>query len=115
MLSPTENVELKDFSKLLSDYSLLFKAGLISKDFSRKPFNSSTFQACANPTTRKSVYKTLCSQLYACPWVSYYNQFRGYNFIFSKQYFDEFLDFCIVHSLVNYEGFTYFAKDPKYS
>ena len=31
-----EIVELKDFSRLLSDFPVLFKADLIFKDFSRK-------------------------------------------------------------------------------
>ena len=43
MLSPAENSRIQGF---LSDFQVLFKAGLIFKDFSRKP---STFQACANP------------------------------------------------------------------
>ena len=30
--------EFKDFSRLLNDFSVLFKAYLIFKDFSRKPF-----------------------------------------------------------------------------
>ena len=30
-------VEFKDFSRLLSDFPVLFKADLIFKDFSRKP------------------------------------------------------------------------------
>ena len=30
-------VEFKDFSRLLSDFQILFKANLIFKDFSRKP------------------------------------------------------------------------------
>ena len=42
-------VEFKDFSRLLSDFPVNFKAALIFKDFSRKLSNSSTFQACANP------------------------------------------------------------------
>ena len=40
-----KKVEFKDFSRLLSDFPVLFKADLIFKD----PLNSSTFQACANP------------------------------------------------------------------
>ena len=43
--------EFKDFSRPLSDFPVLFKADLIFKDFSRKPLNSSSFQACANPGT----------------------------------------------------------------
>ena len=49
MLSPTEKVEFKDFSRLLSDFLVLFTAVLIFKDFQESPLNSSTFQACANP------------------------------------------------------------------
>ena len=48
-------VEFKDFSKLLSDFQVLFKADFIFKDFSKSPLNSSTYQACANP-----VEPTLC-------------------------------------------------------
>ena len=36
--------ELKDFSRLLSGFPVLFKA-----DFQESPLNSSTFQACVNP------------------------------------------------------------------
>ena len=32
-----------------SDFSVLFKADLIFKDFQESSLNSSTFQACANP------------------------------------------------------------------
>ena len=41
--------EFKDFSRLLSDFPVLFKADLIFKDFQESTLNSSTFQACANP------------------------------------------------------------------
>ena len=41
-------VEFKDFSNLLSDFRVHFKADLIFKDL-EMPKNSSTFQACANP------------------------------------------------------------------
>ena len=34
MLSPTEKLEFKDFSRLLRDFPVLFKADLIFKDFS---------------------------------------------------------------------------------
>ena len=46
---PQKIVEFKDFSRLLSDFPLLFKADLIFKDFQKNPLNSSTFQAYANP------------------------------------------------------------------
>ena len=36
-----KRVEFKDFSRLLSEFPALFKADLISKDFSKKPY---TFQ-----------------------------------------------------------------------
>ena len=43
-------VEFKDFSRLLSDFPVLFKADLIFKDFSRKPsklkYFSSLFEPC---------------------------------------------------------------------
>ena len=38
-------VEFKDFSRLLSDFPVLFKAYLIQEI----PLNSSTFLACSNP------------------------------------------------------------------
>ena len=37
MLSPTEKSRIQRFSRLLSDFPVLFKADLIFKDFSRKP------------------------------------------------------------------------------
>ena len=49
VLSPTEKVELKDFSRLLSDFPVLFKADLISGTFHESPLTSSNFKACANP------------------------------------------------------------------
>ena len=42
-------LEFKDFSRPLSDFPVFFKADLNFKDFSSKPSNASTFQACANP------------------------------------------------------------------
>ena len=42
-------VEFKDFSRLLSDFPVLFKSDLISRTFQENPLNSSTFQACMNP------------------------------------------------------------------
>ena len=36
-------VEFKDFSRLLSDFPVLFKVDLIFKVFSKSPLNSSTF------------------------------------------------------------------------
>ena len=37
-------VELKDFSKLFSDFPVLFKADLIFKDFQESPLNSVLFK-----------------------------------------------------------------------
>ena len=45
VLSLQKIVVFKDFSKLLSDFPVLFKADLIFKDFQESPLNSSTFQA----------------------------------------------------------------------
>ena len=42
-------VEFKDFSRLLSDFPVVFKANLFSQTFQESPLNSSTFQACADP------------------------------------------------------------------
>ena len=42
-------VECKDFSMLLSDFPVLFKADLIFKDFKKSPLNSSTFQGLCEP------------------------------------------------------------------
>ena len=52
VLSPTEIVEFKDFSRLLSGFPVLFKADLFSRTFQESPLNSSTFQACANPENK---------------------------------------------------------------
>ena len=41
-------VEFKDFSRLLSDFPVLFEADLIFKNFQDSPLNSSTCQACVN-------------------------------------------------------------------
>ena len=68
MLSPTENsriqkiVEFKDFSRLLSDFSVLFKADLIFKDFSRKPTKFKYFSSLCEPWVFP-VYKGLILSL----------------------------------------------------
>ena len=49
VLSPTEIVEFKDFSRLLSDFPVLFKADLIFKDFSRKPSKFKYFSSLYEP------------------------------------------------------------------
>ena len=42
-------VEFKDFSRLLSDFPVLFKADLIFKDFSRKPPKFKYFSSLCEP------------------------------------------------------------------
>ena len=42
-------VEFKDFSRLLSDFPVLFKADLIVNDFSRKPFKFKYFSSMCEP------------------------------------------------------------------
>ena len=42
-------VEFKDFSRLLSDFTVLFKADLIFKDFSRKPSKLKYFSSLCEP------------------------------------------------------------------
>ena len=42
-------VELKDFSRLLSNFPVLFKADLIFKDFSRKPSKFKYFSILCEP------------------------------------------------------------------
>ena len=42
-------VEFKDFPRLLSDFPVLFKAGLTFKDFSRKPSKSKYFSSLCEP------------------------------------------------------------------
>ena len=44
-------VELKDFSRLLSGFPVLFKADLIFKDFSRKPSKFKYFSSLCYPCT----------------------------------------------------------------
>ena len=50
-------VEFMAFSSLFSDFPVLFKVNVIFKYISRKPLNSSTFQACVNP--EKASFKNL--------------------------------------------------------
>ena len=42
-------VEIKDFSRLLSDFPVLFKADLIFKDFSRKSSKLKYFSSLCEP------------------------------------------------------------------
>ena len=49
MTGPTKIVEFKDFSRLSSDFPVLFKAELIFKDFSRKPSKFKYFSSLINP------------------------------------------------------------------
>ena len=53
MLSPTEIEEIKDFSRHLSDFPVLFKAYLIFKDFSRKPSKFKYFSSLCEPCKPK--------------------------------------------------------------
>ena len=48
VLSP-KIVEFKDFSRLLSDFPVLFKADLIFKDFSRKSSKFKYFSSLCEP------------------------------------------------------------------
>ena len=59
-------VEFKDFSRLLSDFQVLFKAGLIFKDFSRKPSKFKYFQACANPAVLSREQSVLLQYTIQC-------------------------------------------------
>ena len=45
-------VEFKDFSRLLRDFPVLFKADLIFKDFSRKPSKFKYFSSLCEPLVR---------------------------------------------------------------
>ena len=45
-------VKFKDFSRLLSDFPVLFKADLIFKDFSRKPSKFKYFSSLCEPCKR---------------------------------------------------------------
>ena len=58
-----KGVEFKVFSRLLSDFPVLFKADLIFKDFKKNPLNSSTFQACAYPVDQCYTFQFLPSPL----------------------------------------------------
>ena len=50
MLSPTENSRIKGlFKAVLSDFSVLFKADLIFKDFSRNPSKFKYFSSLCQP------------------------------------------------------------------
>ena len=49
MLSSKKIEEFKDFSRLLSDFPVLFKAILIFKDFSRKPSKFKYFSSVCEP------------------------------------------------------------------
>ena len=49
VLSPTEKVVFKDFSRLWSDFPVLFRADFIFKDFSRKPSKFKFFSSLCKP------------------------------------------------------------------
>ena len=44
-----QKIEFKDFSRLLSDFPVLFNTDLIFKDFSRKPSKSNYFSSLCEP------------------------------------------------------------------
>ena len=48
------SVLFKDFSRLLSDFPVLFKADLIFKDFSRKPSKFKYFSSLCKPWLSKN-------------------------------------------------------------
>ena len=50
--------EFKDFSRPLSDFTVLFKADLIFKDFSRKPSKFMYFSSLCNPVLRQTEHKS---------------------------------------------------------
>ena len=47
--SVLQKIEFKDFSRLLSDFPVLFKADLIFKDFSRRPSKFKYFSSLCEP------------------------------------------------------------------
>ena len=47
-----KKVNVKDFSRLLGDFQVLFKADLISKDFSRKPSKFKYFSSQCEPSEK---------------------------------------------------------------
>ena len=49
-------VEIKDFSRLLSGFPVLFKADLIFKDFSRKPSKFKYFSSLCEPCVCQSTH-----------------------------------------------------------
>ena len=52
VLRPTKIVEFKDFSRLLSEFPVLFKADLIFKNFSRKLSKFRYFSSLCEPWSR---------------------------------------------------------------
>ena len=56
-------VEFKDFSSLLSDFSVLFKADLIFKDFSRKASIFKYFSSLWEPCSQLAKTLKLCMKL----------------------------------------------------
>ena len=54
-------VKVKEFSRPLSAFQVLFKANLISRTFQDSPVYSSTLQACANPIEVIKLFFTLNS------------------------------------------------------
>ena len=70
VLSPTENSRIQGLLRPFSDFPVLFKADLIFKDFSRKPFKfkyfSSLCEPCNSPTLEQGEIQTYPS-FNGCP------------------------------------------------
>ena len=58
-------VEFKDFSRLLGDFPVLFKADLIFKDFSRKPSKFKYFSSLCEPCNCWEKHPTVNSDFFA--------------------------------------------------
>ena len=54
-------VEFKDFSRLLIDFPVLFKADLIFKDFSRKPSNFKYISSLCEPCVLFGIIRRIVS------------------------------------------------------
>ena len=57
-------VEFKDFSRLLRDFPVLFKADLIFKDFSRKPYKFKYFSSLCEPCSHSHHSKLIFLQIF---------------------------------------------------
>ena len=56
-IRPTENSRIQGFSRLLSDFPVLFKTYVTFKDFSRKPSKFKYFSSLCEPCS-KTNFKT---------------------------------------------------------